>query len=140
MTKRHINFYCNLSLLFFYNINGTQLQSLPTIVKVVREWPIYWGLTSSGQYFNNIDWCLKSSEQYFNNIDWRLTSSEQYFNNIDWRLTSSEQYFNNIDWRLTSSGQHFNNIDWCFVKWAVFQQYCLMFRQVSSISTILIDV
>jgi hypothetical protein len=26
------------------------------------------------------------------------------------------------------------------VKWAVFQQYWLMFRQVSSISTILIDV
>jgi hypothetical protein len=35
-------FYFNFNLLFFCNINGTQLQSFTvTIVKVVREWPLY---------------------------------------------------------------------------------------------------
>jgi hypothetical protein len=29
MNKRHINFYCNLSLLFFCNINGTQQMETP---------------------------------------------------------------------------------------------------------------
>ena len=35
MNKRHINFYCNLSLLFFCNIFTM------TIVKVAGEWPTY---------------------------------------------------------------------------------------------------
>jgi len=46
MNKRHINFYCNLSLLFFCNINGTQMQSLPSQseksendIRTVRMWP-----------------------------------------------------------------------------------------------------
>jgi len=37
MKNRRINFYCNGSLLFFCNINGTQLQSLPSKV----EWPTH---------------------------------------------------------------------------------------------------
>ena len=37
MNKRHINFYCNLSLLFFCNINGTQMQSLPSQSEKLSE-------------------------------------------------------------------------------------------------------
>jgi hypothetical protein len=37
MNKQHINFYCNLSLLFFCNIDGTQLQSLPSQLEKLSE-------------------------------------------------------------------------------------------------------
>jgi hypothetical protein len=37
MNKRHINFYCNSSLLFFCKINGTQLQSLPSQLQRLSE-------------------------------------------------------------------------------------------------------
>ena len=43
MSKRHINFYCNLSLLFFCNIKwDTIAVFVVTIVKVVRELPLYY--------------------------------------------------------------------------------------------------
>ena len=47
MNKRYINFYCNLSLLFFCNINGTQLQSLPSLLSCV--WTIQYVSTKGCQ-------------------------------------------------------------------------------------------
>ena len=37
MNNRHINFYFNLNLLFLCNINGTQLQSLPSLLYKFSE-------------------------------------------------------------------------------------------------------
>ena len=37
MNKRHINLYCILRLLFSCTINGTQLQSLPSLLQRLSE-------------------------------------------------------------------------------------------------------
>jgi hypothetical protein len=51
MNKRHINFYCDLSLLFFCNINETQLQSFPITMMIIEK--------NNQMFKNGVSLCFK---------------------------------------------------------------------------------